>query len=125
NFLTSVGCTSTTACIATGALATVIHGPASGAWSSPTTGNFPASVTSDLLAIGCGAACIAVGENGAAVSTANGGLSWTSVASGTGLALQGISCAGAGCFVAGVGGSVLNTATLGTSEDIFSLGTGG
>jgi hypothetical protein len=76
-------------------------------------------------------ACVATGDGGTLLATANGGRTWSSQAAGTTAKLLAVSCADAGhCTAVGAGGTIIRTSDAGqhwatlasnTTQDLISI----
>jgi len=81
-----------------------------------------------LNSIACASAstCVAVGDSGSVITTADGGASWSDQPSGTQSDLLGVNCpTGSTCLAVGSGGAILRTTDSGASWTEQSSGTAG
>ncbi len=121
--LYGVTCTSTTACVATGAAGTIETSSGS-TWTSRTS-----NVTVRLSAVNCpsSSTCFVVGDGGTILKTTNSGSTWSSLTSGVpSVNLDGINCTSTtSCTAVGTQGTILtyngtswSSATSGTGETL-------
>jgi photosystem II stability/assembly factor-like uncharacterized protein len=105
----SVGCVAVGVAPSTAAGSILVE--IAGTWAAPSSE--PAG-TAPLAAVDCASSsCVAVGENGTALVSTNGGRAWNSEAVPVPVALAGVACQASGsCVALGAGGSIYRAVHL-------------
>jgi photosystem II stability/assembly factor-like uncharacterized protein len=124
--LVAVSCSAHTACVTVGDNGT-IAATGDGAHWTTIADNDGSRAGVNFLGVSCAtdtAACVAVGEHGAAYRSANAGSTWTTGTSGSPVSLNAVSCADAlRCVAVGSSGVVLHSGDAGATWTHGASGT--
>ncbi|MDQ6914659.1 MAG: YCF48-related protein [Actinomycetota bacterium] len=135
--LTGMSCTDANVCFAVGSYGTIMSTADGGAaWTTqksgapsppPNKANAPPLSPPGLNSVSCpgGGNCVAVGDQGSAQATTDGGANWSDKSAGTPNDLLGVSCPAIQvCVAVGMGGTIARTSNGGANWSTQSAGPG-